>query len=220
MKKIEFKHFYLLLPLLLYGCSSINSSSRDEKQQLELSLHKVRTDVEDIKHDLNTYEIEHHVLEGKQIDQEQLIISLKNQVSDLKQGKLETFTNELQNLDRKITQFSKNQEKILSDIRQLSTHANETTTALAQYKEKIALFEKSMIAHNQQIQEVIKLREGLAKLTTSDPSRNYIVKAGDSLEKIARHYQVSVDQIKKLNNLTSDLIVVGQEISIPNLPEN
>ena len=181
MKKIEFKHFYLLLPLLLYGCSSINSSSRDEKQQLELSLHKVRTDVEDIKHDLNTYEIEHHVLEGKQIDQEQLIISLKNQVSDLKQGKLETFTNELQNLDRKITQFSKNQEKILSDIRQLSTHANETTTALAQYKEKIALFEKSMIAHNQQIQEVIKLREGLAKLTTSDPSRNYILKACDLL---------------------------------------
>lgn len=220
MKKIEFNYLILLLPLLLYGCSSINSSSKDEKQQLELSLHKVRTDVEDIKHDLNTYEIEHHVLEGKQIDQEQLIISLKNQVADLKQGKLETFTNELQNLDRKINQFAKNQEKILSDIRQLSTHANETTTALAQYKEKIALFEKSMIANNQQIQEVIKLREGLAKLTTSELSRNYIVKAGDSLEKIARQYQVSVDQIKKLNNLTSDLIVVGQEISIPNHPEN
>ena len=68
---------------------------------MELSLHKVRTEVEDVKHDLNTYEIEHHVIEGKLIDQEQTIASLKHQVAELKSGKLDTSVQELQNLEKK-----------------------------------------------------------------------------------------------------------------------
>ncbi|WP_158307188.1 LysM peptidoglycan-binding domain-containing protein [Simkania negevensis] len=181
-----------------------------------MSLHKVRTEVEEIKHDLNTYEIEHHVLEGKLIDQEQTIANLKQQVSDLKQGKLETFASEIQNIDKKIVQVAKKQDKILSDIRQLSSHANETTTALAQYKEKITQFEKAIAVQKEQIQDIVKLREGLAKLTNaSELSNRYVVQPGDSLEKIARVKGTSVEAIKQTNNLSTDLIVVGQEILLP-----
>ena len=82
----------LFLPLIfLTGCASL-SSSKGDKHQMELSLHKVRTEVEEIKHDLNTYEIEHHVLEGKLIDQEQTISALKGQIAELKSGKLEKVT--------------------------------------------------------------------------------------------------------------------------------
>lgn len=48
----------------------------------------------------------------------------------------------------------------------------------------------------------------------------YKVKAGDSLYKIANEYGVSVDDIKKLNNLTSNLIQVNQTLYIPNNLEN
>ncbi len=43
----------------------------------------------------------------------------------------------------------------------------------------------------------------------------YTVQSGDSLYKIARKYNTTVDAIKKLNNLTTDLLTVGQELSIP-----
>ena len=199
----------------LSGCA-ISSSSKSDKHQMEMSLHKVRTEVEEIKHDLNTYEIEHHVLEGKLIDQEQTIANLKQQVSDLKQGKLETFASEIQNIDKKIVQVAKKQDKILTDIRQLSSHANETTTALAQYKEKITQFEKAIAVQKEQIQDIVKLREGLAKLTNaSELSNRYVVQPGDSLEKIARVKGTSVEAIKQTNNLSTDLIVVGQEILLP-----
>ena len=43
----------------------------------------------------------------------------------------------------------------------------------------------------------------------------YTVKAGDSLYFISLRYNVSIDSIKKANNLKSDLIYVGQQLIIP-----
>lgn len=209
------KKLLLLLPLLtLIGCGS-SSSSRGEKHQMELSLHKVRTEVEDIKHDLNTYEIEHHVIEGKLIDQEQTIAALRQQIAELKSGKLDSFLQKLQTLEKSLQLVSKKQEKITADIRQLSSHANDTTTALSQYKDKIAQFEKAIQEQNSQLSQISQIKEGITRLAAAENAKIYTVKAGDSLEKIARAHHTSVDKIKQLNNMSSDLIVVDQQLYLP-----
>ncbi len=175
----------------------------------------MRTEVEDIKHELNTYEIEHHIIEGKLIDQEQTIASLKHQVAELKSGKLDSFVQELQNLEKKLQQVSKKQDKIVTDIRQLSSHANDTTTALSQYKDKIAQFEKAIQGQNIQLQEISKIKEGISKFAQEDSKKNHKVKGGDSLEKIARDNQTTVEELKRLNKMTTDLIVIDQLINLP-----
>lgn len=43
----------------------------------------------------------------------------------------------------------------------------------------------------------------------------YIVKAGDTLYSIAKRYNVSVDSIKKVNGLTSNMLFVGQQLRLP-----
>ena len=43
----------------------------------------------------------------------------------------------------------------------------------------------------------------------------YIVKKGDSLWSISRTYGITVDELKKLNNLTSNLLSIGQILRIP-----
>ena len=59
------------------------------------------------------------------------------------------------------------------------------------------------------IGQILKVKEG------SSFSNEYIVKAGDSLWKIARDYGISVEDLKMANNLTSNVIFIGQVLTIP-----
>ena len=45
---------------------------------------------------------------------------------------------------------------------------------------------------------------------------NYTVISGDTLYSLARKYNTTVSEIKKLNNLTSDILRIGQVLKIPN----
>lgn len=46
--------------------------------------------------------------------------------------------------------------------------------------------------------------------TTSTMQKTYVVKSGDSLYSIAKNFNTTVDELKKLNNLTSNLLNIGQ----------
>lgn len=54
----------------------------------------------------------------------------------------------------------------------------------------------------------------------SDDYIVYTVKVGDNLYSISRKYGVSVDFIKNINNLNSDLLSIGQKLRIPNIVDS
>ena len=57
--------------------------------------------------------------------------------------------------------------------------------------------------------------KGNKQKPTDDSSVTYTVQKGDSLWKISRTFNVSVNSIKRANNLTNDLIYPGQKLIIP-----
>lgn len=199
--------FLVVILLLANSCSTMTSSPKEAKHQMELSIHKIKTELEDFKHDLNTYEIEHHVLEGQFIDLEKIVTHNKKSLSQISPNRLETILSSLTTFEKHLSMLEKNQERILRDVLQLSTHANETSAALSQYKNEISSL-KNALQHQD--------------FTSTDSKKPfdaqfyyYTVEVGDSLERISKQFSVSIDTIKSINELTTDLIKVGETIKIP-----
>lgn len=51
--------------------------------------------------------------------------------------------------------------------------------------------------------------------TSSENYTLYYVESGDSLYKIANRFDTTIDELKKINNLSHDYLVIGQELKIP-----
>jgi LysM repeat protein len=182
--------------LFLTCCSPLRSSPNDEKHQLELTLHAVQTNLDDVKHDLNCFQTELQILDGRIKYYENA--SSKPSDAEKQQEKLEQMAAQLQQLERKLAAFERAHLDMVKKFEDLSVHANETSAALIQFKERIGELEESSFAQN---------RKAAYKI--------YKVKQGDSLEKIAKAHQTTAHKIKKLNDLEQDLIVAGQQLKIP-----
>ena len=50
--------------------------------------------------------------------------------------------------------------------------------------------------------------------------KEYIVKKGDTLYSISKRYNISVDTLKRINNLTSNILTIGQVLSLEEKPLN
>ena len=65
-----------------------------------------------------------------------------------------------------------------------------------------------------QVGQVLKIKEN-ENIEPSIPTQTYIVKKGDTLYSIATRNNITVDQLKQLNNLSSNNLYIGQELQIP-----
>lgn len=74
----------------------------------------------------------------------------------------------------------------------------------------------NLSTNNLSIGQVLKVKKDTSNdNTTNDKSSTYTVKSGDTLYSISRKLNVSVDEIKRANNLTNNLLTVGQILQIP-----
>jgi chromosome segregation ATPase len=173
--------------------------------------------LDDLRHDINCFQTELQILDGRIKYYENTLSSLKQHDLEKQQAKIEQLTGQIQSLEKKWLTLEKNQTGEIAELETLSSHANETTAALAQFKNRINELEGEIHLQNRRFDEVAKLKghiEYLAKGFQGE-FKLYRVKPGDSLEKIARTHKTAVEKIKKLNSLDQDLIVAGQELKIP-----
>lgn len=200
-------------------------------EDVSTTIREMRDSLEDMRHELKNHESEIRMYEEKLSNQEAMIDTLRQHVNDNAQIHKDLLKEASTNLDIKISGLDSTVKALVADLRQFKMHANDSTAALAQYKQKISELEKVIEIQNQNMEnlqtairtlmDALQVKVGVEKVSPSSASSSsssgkiYRVKAGDSLEKIARSNQTSVQAIQELNNLTTTRIVVGQALQMP-----
>lgn len=85
--------------------------------------------------------------------------------------------------------------------------ANKLGTTVSELKK-----ENNLTSNTLQIGEVLRIP---TKEIYEEEENIYIVKKGDSLYSIANKYNTTVEELKRINNLTSNILSIGQILKLP-----
>lgn len=218
--------FLLAILCVCHDLSAVRNRFYDDENATIIK--EMRDSLDDIRHEVSNHESEIRMYDEKLKSLEDIIDGLRDQFNESTQAQKDQLKGNSANFETKLTALDTISKGLVSDLRQFKTHANDVSTALGQYKQKIAELEKIVEQQNQNIDhlqtamrslmEALQVRDSSSSkgnTAVADASGSYRVKAGDSLEKIARNHQTTVQIIKDLNGLSHDRIVVGQLLKMP-----
>ncbi|CAM0116782.1 LysM peptidoglycan-binding domain-containing protein [Rhabdochlamydiaceae symbiont of Dictyostelium giganteum] len=178
----------LLLASLISGCTRLQNSSLTNGVVSDL-----RLEMADLRQRVGESELDLRLLEDR-------IETIEHHVRSFE-------TTATTQTAKKISELEKTLEKMHQEMQSLMQYAKQSHHSLTHHAEKMALLD-------QKFEEIGKLRTALSKLSPKN-TLSYRVKPKDSLQKIAKDHNVSLEELKKANHLSSDVIRPGQELKIP-----
>ncbi len=185
------------------------------------SLYELQRSVQNMSYSISNQDAELAHLKQKIVNQESTLDSMHAEVSALIKAAKESQKSTGAQVDTKLKSMEKNIDKLVSDLKQFKKHANESADSFAEIQKKLAHQQEISSLQAQQIKELESaLRNIASALQTKtgvekSASGEYRVKAGDSLEKIAKEHGTTIEAIRRENSLTKDTIYPGQKLHIP-----
>jgi LysM repeat protein len=213
---------HCVLPLDVEGARRRPSFEED----YTILLREVMDNLDTLKNEVHIQESQISTFEEKFKNLDDIIDSLRQETAAALQAVKESLKNQSTAWDAKLSDQHNTSKGLSHEVKSL---ANDNLQVLNDFKKRIAELEKSLDLQNRNIEnlqtalssviEAIKGKEASAEkgeaVSSEASSKTYRVKAGDSLEKIAKQHQTTIKKLKEWNNLTSDQILVGQKLKIP-----
>ncbi|MES2344439.1 MAG: LysM peptidoglycan-binding domain-containing protein [Chlamydiota bacterium] len=196
------------LLLLLTGCSSYIATMQEEKKRYDISYDEMRIEMSDLKHALHATQVELNILEEKVKKQDAILA--QNKQPSLNQ----TLLQQISECEKKINNLHKIQEQIIEDLKNFQSYAQDASHTLQMLSQEIK-------AQNKKFDELSKIKATLSSLSQTmygsrdSTNATHRVKSGETLKKIAEMHHTTVAELKKLNKLENDRIVINQELKLP-----
>jgi LysM repeat protein len=215
----------LLFCVILIFCDLGAARNRPSyEEDRGILIREILDSLDSLRSEVTNHETEIRIFEERFKNQEEILDSIRNQTNVAVQGVKESLKGHSGTLESRLARHDDNTKGLSEDFKLFS---KEYGQVLAEYKSRLFELEKVFEAQNRNIEslqvamnaliEAIQPKE-MPKTNPSAQSQNastiYRVKAGDSLEKIAKQNQTTIKKIKELNNLTSDQIIIGQKLII------
>lgn len=222
----------LIACLFVFSGNMLEAAQRSHlyyDNQTSVAMQEMRDTIESFRHEISNQETEVRIFDEKLKNLDTIIESLRDQLNESNKSYKDQLKGNATSLESKILALEALTKSLVSDLKQFKTHANDSAAALGQYKQKITDLEKVIEQQNQNIDhlqaamralsDALMVKDTLSTKSTADkgdlPPGKYRVKNGDTLEKIARAHQTTVQVLKELNGMSSDKIVVGKVINVP-----
>lgn len=189
--------------------------------EVPASNQSISRSLQNLSYSVNNQDQEIATLKQKFHNQETILDSMHAEVKELIKAAKESQKNSGEKVDSRLKSMEKNLDKLVSDLKQFKKHANDSSSSLGQLEKKLKEQEEISSLQAQQIKDLESALRTLANaLQVKAPSSTcssgeYRVKAGDSLEKIAKENGTTIEAIKRENNLTKNTIYPGQKLHIP-----
>lgn len=190
-----------------------------------------------LSHRIYTCEVEIDMLKKNVEIQEEAREALDRDIKKILKATKESTKESLQDSQKKTNEIEKQIERLCIDIKEIKNHSNELSKSLNELSKSLVILHEKESSHSKAIESLEKAMRSLTlalkgKKTVSDspafadiPTKtpkqviNYIVKSGDSLEKIARAHKMTLQSLKEMNALSSTKIKQGQELKVYSVEE-
>lgn len=186
---------------------------------LEQEVMEIRHALGTMRYEIDNRDAESAILQERLVTQEQTIEQIRE---DMALVKKEATVKQSQSLDKLDTNLG----SLIVDIKQMRNHANDMSEALAKAQTRIGQLEKTIDSQNRNIANLqsainnimeafdLKPVNSVAVANPGSDGDGYRVRAGDSLEKIARRHNMTIRKLKEINGLANDTIRVGQKLRV------
>lgn len=211
------KKFAMTFILALIAVSPIHAAAKSSINEQDRSIiRKIYDRIEMMRHELGNHEAELRVFDDKLRNMEDAIEDLRSQFDNSVQSQQE----KLRGSETKIISQEQSIKGFVSDIEKLQSHANDSSSVLEDYQKQIAQMEAVMKAQTKNVNDLKAAMKTLMDAVGGtdgpiDGYRIYHVQPGDSLGVIAQKNNTTVRDLKDMNQLKSDTIIVGQKLKIP-----
>jgi len=135
--------------------------------------------------------------------------------SEISGGAIGTIDRDPQ-LEARLIAIEESIFRLQGNIDQVVSFSNEGSKKLSDALKRIASLDNETSRDIQNLEGALRNLTSAVKSDPTNGSRKYKVCSGDTLGKIAREFDTSVETLMELNSLKrEDFIVVGQELILP-----
>lgn len=206
-------NLFCLLAIALSGCAGRFAHFGESNRERDLAFDEMRVELADLRHALQAHKTDLSLLQERLHEQE-----TRADVASRDRYQTESLSTRLALLEKKIPLLEKQHERLLGDLSSLKKGYGQSGSNFQALEQKLSSLQTQIDQCSSRLKDIQQLKTTLAQVSKAitekgvPSSRRYRVKSGDSLDKIAKQHRITVAEIKHLNDLASDKIVVGQEL--------
>ena len=230
MHTAQIKSMSLAAGLILTGCSSLSTNNyaimhealKEESAQAQRTAASLHVEVQTLQEQLGASRAAQARSQGELRDSERRLIEAQR-IAELKQDELvkakemreqgETGSqaqlqlHELERLRQRVVDADREQKRIKVLEAYIKRLTKEVTTLNTTLRDSLLRPRPAAASVNESV--------GTLPPAPRKPAHSLIVQAGDTLFSIARFYDIALRDLKTLNRLATDRILVGQVLIVP-----